>query len=251
MVKFPCIIRVYQHGDIVEIDFNYSDENYDNISPNYTKKLDIIYEDDWILVVNKENNLTVHPSFNHYQDNLASIVRAYFEKINLNKTVRIVNRLDKGTGGIVIIAKCDYIHEKLQNSLILKEYLAIATGKVNDFGIIDLPISRKENSIIERKIDDNGQNALTKYELLKYNKKLNLSLVKCQLLTGRTHQIRVHFKAINHSLLGDTLYGEYSDLIDSQALCCSHIKFKHPITNQMFDIDINNKSLYIKKICGF
>ena len=112
-----------------------------------------------------------------------------------------------------------------------KEYIAIVEGIFkNKSGIIDLPIARKENSIIERCVSDIGQNAITEYEILReFN---NMSLVKCILKTGRTHQIRVHMASIGHPLLGDTLYGSASDLIDRQALHSYKISFIHPITKE-------------------
>jgi len=199
-------------NDVVEVDFSYDDDNYNNIVSNPDINFEIVYEDDWLLIVNKGANLPVHPSLNHYDISLSNGVRAYFDKIGLNKTVRLVNRIDKDTTGLVVIAKCEYIQEALIKQMnddsFIKEYIAIARGLVYSTGVIDFPIARKDGSIIERCVDlVRGENAITNYVRLNYNPKLDISLVKCRLLTGRTHQIRVHFAYIGHPLLWDSLYG--------------------------------------------
>lgn len=199
-------------NDVVEVDFSYDDDNYNNIVSNPDIKFEIVYEDDWLLIVNKGANLPVHPSLNHYDISLSNGIRAYFDKIGLNKTVRLVNRIDKDTTGLVVIAKCEYIQEALIKQMnddsFIKEYIAIARGLVDSSGVIDFPIARKDGSIIERCVDlVSGENAITNYVRLNYNPELDISLVKCRLLTGRTHQIRVHFAYIGYPLLGDSLYG--------------------------------------------
>ena len=199
-------------NDVVEVDFRYDDDYYNNIVSNPDIKFEIVYEDDWLLIVNKGANLPVHPSLNHYDISLSNGIRAYFDKIGLNKTVRLVNRIDKDTTGLVLIAKCEYIQEclikQMNDDSFIKEYIAIARGLVDSSGVIDFPIARKDGSIIERCVDlVRGENAITNYVRLNYNPELDISLVKCRLLTGRTHQIRVHFAYIGHPLLGDSLYG--------------------------------------------
>ena len=199
-------------NDVVEVDFGYDDDNYNNIVSNPDIKFEIVYEDDWLLIVNKSANLPVHPSLNHYDISLSNGIRAYFDKIGLNKTVRLVNRIDKDTTGLVVIAKCEYVQEclikQMNDDSFIKEYIAIARGMVDSSGVIDFPIARKDGSIIERCVDlVHGENAITNYVRLNYNPELDISLVKCRLLTGRTHQIRVHFAYIGHPLLGDSLYG--------------------------------------------
>lgn len=210
-------------NDVVEVDFSYDDDNYNNIVSNPDIKFEIVYEDDWLLVVNKGANLPVHPSLNHYDISLSNGIRAYFDKIGLNKTVRLVNRIDKDTAGLVVIAKCEYIQEclikQMSDNSFIKEYIAIARGLVDSSGAIDFPIARKDGSIIERCVDLlRGENAITNYVRLKYNPELDISLVKCRLLTGRTHQIRVHFAYIGHPLLGDSLYG-FESGSSCNALC--------------------------------
>ena len=211
-------------NDVVEVDFSYDDDNYNNIVSNPDIKFEIVYEDDWLLIVNKGANLPVHPSLNHYDISLSNGVRAYFDNIGLNKTVRLVNRIDKDTTGLIVIAKCEYIQEclikQMNDDSFIKEYIAIARGLLDSSGVIDFPIARKDGSIIERCVDlVRGENAITNYVRLKYNPELDISLVKCRLLTGRTHQIRVHFAYIGHPLLGDSLYGLES--VDSSDCLCS------------------------------
>ena len=210
-------------NDVVEVDFSYDDDNYNNIVSNPDIKFEIVYEDDWMLIVNKGANLPVHPSLNHYDISLSNGIRAYFDKIGLNKTVRLVNRIDKDTTGLVVIAKCEYIQEALIKQMnddsFIKEYIAIARGLVDSTGVIDFPIARKNGSIIERCVDlVRGENAITNYVRLSYNPELDISLVKCRLLTGRTHQIRVHFAYMGHPLLGDSLYG-FESVGASDCLC--------------------------------
>lgn len=217
--------------DIISIDFNYEEEN-SNIIPT-KMNLDIIYEDDWLLIVNKPAGVAIHPSILHYSDSLSNGIRFYFDSVSLNKKIRPVNRLDSDTSGLVIFAKCEYIQEclilQMKNNIFQKEYLAICEGnfdKISD--TISLPIARKENSIIERCISKDGQMSITHYEVLKQFD--DYSLLKCVLETGRTHQIRVHLSSIGHPLIGDSLYGSSSNLINRQALHCYNLKFTHPIT---------------------
>lgn len=216
------------------IDFNESSDNI--ISTKMDLK--IIYEDDYLLVVDKPCNMAVHPSILHYENSLSNGVKYYFESINLNRKIRPVNRLDRDTTGIVLFAKNEYIQEcivkQMANKTFYKEYVAILDGIVeNSKGTINAPIARKDGSIIERCIDKNGAIAISHYEVIDI--KSNLSLVKFVLETGRTHQIRLHSKYIGHSILGDTLYGNESKLISRQALHCHKISFMHPITKQLIE----------------
>ena len=221
-------------GDKIEIDFSYPEDN-SNIMPT-KMKLDIIYEDEWMLVVNKPAKIPIHPSRMHYQDSLSNGIKYYFDTINLHKKIRPVNRLDLDTSGVVIFAKCEYIQEcfikQMKEKIFQKEYICLVEGILeNKKGTITYPISRKQGSIIERCIDlKNGQNAITHYEVLK--EFTNYTLLKCTLETGRTHQIRLHMKAINHPILSDTLYGTKSQYIERQALHSYKIKCIHPISKK-------------------
>ncbi len=226
-------------GDVVTcvLDFN---EVSENIVP-VKMDLDIIYEDDSFLVINKKPGIPVHPSILHYSNSLSNGVKFYFDSIGLKRKIRPVNRLDRDTTGLVIFAKNEYIQECLINQMkrhtFYKEYIAILEGILDKpKGTINAPIARKTGSIIERCIDTNGENAISHYEVIDTDLKNNLSIVKFILETGRTHQIRVHSKFIGHSILGDTLYGNASKLISRQALHCLKMSFFHPITNKKLNL---------------
>ena len=198
------------------------------------------------MIINKPPNLPVHPSISHFQDSLSNGVKYYFNSINLNRKIRPINRLDKDTSGIVIFAKNEYVQEALikqmKDNIFKKEYLAILNGKFeHNTGTITAPISRKEGSIIEREININGENAITHFKLIKNFDKngIALSLVKFILETGRTHQIRLHSKHLGHSILGDSLYGNFSNLINRQALHAYKVHFIHPISQKEINLEID------------
>ena len=223
-------------GDNISIFIDFI-ENNSNIVPNAIP-LDIVYEDDALLIINKLAGIPVHPSMEHYTDSLSNGVRFYFDKIRLHKKIRPVNRLDKDTSGLIVFAKNEYIQEclvrQMKTKQFVKEYIAICDGIFdNKFGTINAPIARKENSIIERCVSEAGDTAITHYEIIKTY--ANYSVVKCTLETGRTHQIRVHMAYIGHPLLGDTLYSSPSTIINRQALHAYKIKFIHPITKQKLE----------------
>lgn len=216
---------------LVKIEFK---EVSENIIP-VPISLDIIYEDEYYIVINKPCNMPVHPSASHYADSLSNGLQYYFKQKHIQTKIRPVNRIDKDTSGIVIFAKSEYIQEALvkqmKNKEFIKEYIAILEGNLsNNNGIINAPISRKDNSIIERCISENGETAITHYELIKNLE--NYCIVKFILETGRTHQIRVHCQYIGHSIIGDTLYGNNSSLISRQALHAYKVNFIHPITHK-------------------
>lgn len=216
---------------IARIDFI---EDSSNIVP-VKMDLDILYEDEYYLVINKPPHLPVHPSMLHYENSLSNGVKYYFDSIGLKKKIRPVIRLDKDTSGIVIFAKNEYIQEclikQMKNKQFIKKYIAIVNGNLDNLeGIINAPIARKENSIIERCVSETGDTAITHYKVLKRND--NFDVIECILETGRTHQIRVHFAYLGHSLLSDTLYGVSSPLINRQALHAYEVEFIHPITKQ-------------------
>ncbi len=226
-------------GDILEL-LTESGEAYSEFIYPTEGQLDIIFEDEDFLAVNKPPYLPVHPSKGHPYDSLANIVVYYYKQKNENFTFRCVNRLDKDTSGVTLIAKNAYSHELMRRlsteNLIDKTYFAIVHGKPEpSFGTIDLPIYRPEEATIKRVVDGRGKNAVTEYETVKSNE--NLSLMKIKLLTGRTHQIRVHFSHIGHPLAGDFLYGDENDgIIGRQALHCGEISFKHPVTGKQINL---------------
>lgn len=197
--------------------------------------LDIVYEDDDILIINKASNTPIHPSMNNYDNSLANGLAYYYELQNVPFVFRCVNRLDKDTTGLVLLAKNMYssciLSEMLRKREIHREYQALVEGKLDDYGTIDAPIARKDGSVIERCIDlDKGQTAITHYSRLDY--KNGFSLASIVLETGRTHQIRVHMKYIAHPLPGDFIYNPSFAHINRQALHSHKLSFVHPITKE-------------------
>lgn len=231
--EFTYLDRKLNIGDIVSVDIDFDEDNSNILSTKMN--LSILYEDDYLLIINKPAGIPVHPSLEHYKDSLANGIKYYFEQKDINKKIRPVNRLDRNTSGIVIFAKNEYIQERLstqmQQNEFNKQYIALCSGAFkNKVGIINANIARKPNSIIERCVSDSGQRAITYYEVLE--EKNNISKVLITLKTGRTHQIRVHMAYIGHPIIGDDLYGKPSTLITRQALHAYKIKFIHPITSK-------------------
>lgn len=232
-ISVPINFKV-NSGDKLVIKENFVEDS-SNIVSNSEINLDILFEDDYFLIVNKPAGIAVHPSILHYSDSLSNGVKYYFEKIGLQKKIRPINRLDKDTSGIVIFAKNEYIQEclvrQMTSNVFKKKYIAILLGILEkDSGTINAPIARKDNSIIERCIDENGEKAISHFKVIKRLNKL--TQVEYTLETGRTHQLRVHSMFIGHPILGDSLYGKKSDLISRQALHAYEVSFVHPITKK-------------------
>lgn len=238
-------------GDILTIKLLEADCS-ENIVPEKLP-LDIVYEDEDILVVNKPHNMPVHPSQNHHTGTLANAAAYYFMMQQKPFVFRCVNRLDKDTTGLTILCKHqlasgimsnmvagkyllkDHLASKEPEKLLQRTYLALCTdnGSLPSEGIIDAPIGRKDGSTIERMVDYvHGERSVTHFKRLQHNAEKGISLVRLRLETGRTHQIRVHMKAIGHPLLGDDLYGGDLSLITRQALHSYSLRFVHPVTLQ-------------------
>ncbi|MBQ9267749.1 MAG: RluA family pseudouridine synthase [Clostridia bacterium] len=218
-----------KEGDIVEVLIDF--EETDFIVPE-KMDLEILYEDEYLLAVNKPAGIVVHPSSYHLNNTLANGVKYYLSN---NKKIRPINRLDRDTSGIVLFAKNEYIQECFTKIRPYKEYIAIIDGKMTPrSGTINAPIARKEGSIMEREVSETGQVAITHYETIKEFS--DYSVMKVTIETGRTHQIRVHFAFNGHSILGDTLYGKETNLISRQSLHAYKLCFKHPITNEEITI---------------
>ena len=228
---------ILKKDDIVEITL--PSENYSEFVRFINKPINIVYEDAYFLIVNKEINLPSIPSRNAEDESLLERVNYYFREKNINSIPHIVTRLDKNTSGLVLIAKHRHIHALFSNMEIDKYYTALINGKIDQYGIIEAPIRRVSSSIIEREVGEDGEYAKTEYWLEKHNLKNNVSVVKLKLYTGKTHQIRVHMKYLGYPLLGDELYGGDVSLISRQALHCSNLAFIHPIIGEKINVSVN------------
>lgn len=224
-------------NDIVEITL--PSENFSEVVRFIDKPIDIVYEDPYFLIVNKEINLPSIPSRNLEDESLLERVNYYFKNKSINTIPHIVTRLDKNTSGLVLIAKHRHVHALFSNMAIDKYYTALVNGKVVDNEIIEAPIRRVSSSIIEREVGEDGEFAKTEYWLEEYISDKDISVVKLKLYTGRTHQIRVHMKYRGYPLLGDGLYGGDMRLIPRQSLHCSNLAFIHPITDEMINVRVD------------
>ena len=228
--------RVYEplcSGDTVTILLT-EEASSENIIPT-PLPLDIVYEDEDLLVINKPAGMPIHPSQGNYDNTLTNACAYYFQQKGEPFTYRCINRLDRDTTGLLIIARHAYSASLLSSMVakreIHREYLALAAGLVPDSGVIEAPIARVDGSTIEREVNfETGEFARTHYRRLEY--KNGYSLVSLKLDTGRTHQIRVHMKYIGHPLPGDFLYNPDYSVIRRQALHSYRLTFTHPITGK-------------------
>ena len=223
---FARAIDVLHARDILSI----SVENKGHMPARLDIRLDILYEDEDLIAVNKPPFMPVHESRNHIGDTLSNAIAAHIKD---DTAFRAVYRLDRDTSGIVLIAKNSLAASKLSGR-VKKDYYAIVKGEITESGVIDAPIARLDSSIIKRCVDKSGERAVTHYTPIKT--KNGLTLLKINLETGRTHQIRVHFSHMGFPLLGDTLYGGDDERLNRQALHCKDICFIHPITETAIHI---------------
>ena len=206
------------------------------------KKLDVVYEDDYILLVNKPSDIIIHPDDKTKGKTLVNIVANYYKEKGINRKVRYIHRLDKETTGLILFAK-DFLSEaillkELQNDNISRKYLAFLEGKLNKKeGIIKANIDKDRHVNGKMCIVKSGKEAISKYKVIKEFKEY--CLVEFSLLTGRTHQIRIHASYIDHPLLGDVLYGGNMLYSSRVALHSYSISFIHPINKKPIDICIN------------
>ena len=196
--------------------------------------LDIIYEDEDILVLNKAAGISIHPGPGHYADTLGNFILHYYDQKGLEGDFHPIHRLDRGTSGLMVVAKHPHAQEVLKNQLhtpaFRRGYLAVCEGTPHPLsGTVDAPLGSKPGSLVEQIVREDGKQARTHYQVLQSCN--GRSLLSLDLDTGRTHQIRVHMAHIGHPLIGDFLYGtENRELISRPALHSARLSFLHPLT---------------------
>ena len=233
-----------KNGDLLEISLE-EEHPSENIVP-VDLPIHIIYEDEDLMVIDKPADMPVHPSIGNYENTLANAAAWYFHRQDIPFVFRCINRLNRDTTGLLILAKHmlsgAILSDQMKKRAIHRTYLAITEGKTDHAGTIDSPIGRTDQSLILRQVDhENGDSACTHYLQKCWHPKTfypetlpvpqdGLSLVQLQLETGRTHQIRVHMTSIGHPLIGDTLYNPETALMNRQALHSYRLAFTHPVT---------------------
>ncbi len=234
--KWVYVRDVLQKGDLLTVTLEETDCSK-KIVP-VPLPLDIVYEDEDIMVVNKPADMPIHPSLNNYENTLANAVTYYFEQKNEPCVFRCINRLDRDTTGLTVLAKhmlsASVLSKAVANREISRTYLAIVDGELTGSGTIDAPIARETDSAITRCVDfERGERAVTHYKVLATSN--SLSFVSLKLETGRTHQIRVHMKYLGYPLIGDYLYHPNTEQMQRQALHSSRLSFVHPVTKKAME----------------
>lgn len=212
--------------------------NMTDKAPNYNISdvdVKVCYEDENCIVYNKPFNMPTHPSRLHQNNTLANVFMKYVTKNKEAMTFRPINRLDRDTTGLVLVAKNKHFASFVNNSFKKVYYCVVNKRLEKPYGTINFNIDRCGDSIIKRQVSESGQIAITHYKVVKYFD--NYTLVRVILETGRTHQIRVHFSYIGHSLVGDTLYGKENDILKRQGLHCGEISFNN----------MNNEKIIVKE----
>lgn len=223
---FIRTVDIVVSGDVLVLD----SEERNEIEPNSSLHAEIAFENESLVVFDKPSGMPVHPSVRHRDDTLGNLFAHLYPEL----TFRPVNRLDKDTSGLCIVAKNPYAANLLQGQCD-KTYFAVVHGNIVGSGTIDAPIAREQESIIVRCVRADGQRAVTHYKSIKANEKY--TLLEINLETGRTHQIRVHFAHIGHALAGDDLYGGLRDDIGRQALHCGRVEFILPETQEKITVN--------------
>lgn len=233
-------IKLYskvKEGDVVSVIFP---EEASFFEPENIP-LNVLYEDDDMLLIDKQPGIVVHPTKGHPFGTIANAAAYYMQMKNERYKIRFVNRLDRDTSGILIIAKNSFSQESLSRQMksnsVVKKYTAVVCGNVKDeSGTIDKPIGRKSDNDIKREVMEGGYESVTHYRVIERIKE-DYTVVELMLKTGRTHQIRVHMSYLGHPVVGDTLYGnEECPLIKRQALHACYLSFIHPVTRENIEV---------------
>ncbi len=248
--KFVSANYKIKMGDLIEVN---DDLNYEINIEKENIPLDIVYEDDDLLIVNKESGMVTHPAPGHYTKTL---VNALLYKFDISSTTDIrpgiVHRLDKDTSGLMVVAKNEKTHEKLsemiKNKEVKRHYIALVEGVIqHETGTIDAPIGRDQYDRQKMAVTDiNGKDSITHFKVLKRYK--NKTLVECILETGRTHQIRVHMKYINHPVVNDPIYNKKKSDDFGQMLHSKSIEFIHPITKKEIYFEVEPPKEFMEKL---
>lgn len=244
--------RIFVNGKPVNASYQVKENDFIDIDDNLSFEIhieaedipiDVVYEDDYLLVINKKSGMVVHPAPGNYSGTLVNALMGRF-KLSNKDNIRpgIVHRIDKDTSGLLVVAKNDEVHDKLSEMIKKKEverkYFALVDGVINhETGTIDAPIGRDINNRQKMMVTDiNSKDAITHFRVLKrYSDK---TLIECKLETGRTHQIRVHMNYINHPIVNDPVYGRVKKTTSfGQMLHSKSIRFIHPITNKEIYIE--------------
>ena len=208
--------------------------NESNNIPLIDKPLNIVYEDNFYLIINKPSNLASSPTQRHIENNVSGMIANYFKEQKISSKVHLVNRLDKENSGLMIIAKHQIFHSLMVKSNITKKYRLLVEGFVKpESGTIEKKIGKLGD--LQKRVElVDGDNSITKYQVKKYFS--DKSLVEAELVTGRTHQIRLHFSLIGHPIVGDSLYGNKGEYLFLQSY---YLKFKHPIYNKVMSFKLS------------
>lgn len=239
---------IVKKGDRVFIDLQESEES--SVIPEYGD-LDILFEDNHMLIVNKPSGIPTHPNEDGQTGTLANLIAYHYQVNGEIGKVRHVHRLDQDTSGAIVFAKHRLAHaildQQLEKKTLKRTYTAMVEGNLKaKKGTIDSPIGRDRSHPTRRRVSLSGQTAVTHFNVIASNAKERLTLVELELETGRTHQIRVHMASIGHPLTGDALYGGGSKLLNRQALHAKKVQAVHPITGELivaeapFPVDIEN-----------
>lgn len=219
-------------GDLLEVVLpaSYQGSNIKSIKGDF----EILYEDSYLLIINKDNNLASIPTREHFDKSLANYVMSYYKRVGIVANIHFVGRLDFATSGIIVLAKNPYIMALMKQIDIIKEYILEVSGLLeSNNGIIECGIEKDPNSIIKRIVTNDYINSKTEYEVLKRLE--NSTYIKARLHTGKTHQLRLHFSSLGYPIIGDELYGlkEEDNILHLHSY---HIEFIHPVTNQLINI---------------